>query len=261
MDFVGRGKRIEDVDLPRIGSTIGVGEDVVHAILDVESRGSGFDSLGRPVALFEPHWFYKLLPVEERVTAEHEGLAYRNWGERPYPRDSYPTILRAMAINRDAALKATSWGSSQIMGFNFSLLGYASVKEMVLAFMDDEENHVRGMIDFIRSREIDDELRDLEKANTRDEMIVSARAFARVYNGPQYAKNNYHTRIVDRLVWWRSKPDTPWSPMSAAEEELDNNPNMASIPPQPEVKEAPKTLGHRLFGAIWGILRALLRRK
>ena len=52
-DFKGAAKRIEDTDLPRIGATIGVGEDELHAFMDVEAAGSGFDSAGRPKMLFE----------------------------------------------------------------------------------------------------------------------------------------------------------------------------------------------------------------
>ena len=47
MNFVGTGKRLDDIDLPRMGKLIGVGEDEIHAILDVESVGRGFDSQNR----------------------------------------------------------------------------------------------------------------------------------------------------------------------------------------------------------------------
>ena len=42
--FKGAAKRIEDIDLPRLGVQIGVGEDELHAFMDAETRGSGFDS-------------------------------------------------------------------------------------------------------------------------------------------------------------------------------------------------------------------------
>jgi len=45
--FKGAARRLDDIDLPRIGHLIGVGEDELHAVIDVEARGSGFDSLGR----------------------------------------------------------------------------------------------------------------------------------------------------------------------------------------------------------------------
>ena len=62
MNFVGRAKRLDDLDIPAIGALIGVGEDEIHAFLDVEAAGSGFDKFSRPKMLFEPHVFYRLLP-------------------------------------------------------------------------------------------------------------------------------------------------------------------------------------------------------
>ncbi len=57
--FKGAARKLSDLDLPRIGARIGVGEDEIHAIVDVESSGSGFDSQGRPKALYEPHLAYR----------------------------------------------------------------------------------------------------------------------------------------------------------------------------------------------------------
>ena len=49
MNFTnGRAKRLDDIDLPKIGAMIGVGEDELHAVIDVESRGTSF---GRPLPL------------------------------------------------------------------------------------------------------------------------------------------------------------------------------------------------------------------
>ncbi len=42
--FKGAAKLIEDKDIPRIAGEIGRGEDELHAIMDVEAGGSGFDS-------------------------------------------------------------------------------------------------------------------------------------------------------------------------------------------------------------------------
>ena len=41
MNFHGKAKRLDDVDLPRVAARIGVGEDEIHAVLDVETAGSG----------------------------------------------------------------------------------------------------------------------------------------------------------------------------------------------------------------------------
>jgi hypothetical protein len=66
IEFRGPAKRLDDIDLPRIGHEIGVGEDEIHAVLTVESSGSGFDAKGRPKMLFEPHVFYRNLSGANR---------------------------------------------------------------------------------------------------------------------------------------------------------------------------------------------------
>ena len=49
MNFIGKANKIKDVDIPRLGATIGVGEDEIHAVWDVEAGGrSGFDHRSRP---------------------------------------------------------------------------------------------------------------------------------------------------------------------------------------------------------------------
>ena len=45
--FKGASRRLEDLDRPRLGARIGVGEDEIHALLDVETSGHGFDAQGR----------------------------------------------------------------------------------------------------------------------------------------------------------------------------------------------------------------------
>jgi len=214
-DFRGDGKRLDDLDLPRIGALIGVGEDPVHAVLDVEARGIGFDALKRPAMLFEPHVFHReMIGAHGEKSARlrravGEGLAYRRWGEKRYPRDSYPRLLAAMRIDRELALRSASWGLGQIMGFNHALVGFGSAEAMVAACIDDEEVHLELMIRFIKASRIDDEMR-MWDALTRPTRPDDCRAFARVYNGRGYERNGYHTKLAARHNWWRGKPDTPF---------------------------------------------------
>ena len=198
--FKGAAKRLDDIDLPRIGAQIGVGEDEIHAVLDVESRGSGFDDQGRIAMLFEPHVFWRELgPGEARDRAAAAGLAYPEWGERAYPRDSYPRLHAAMEIDMSAALNSASWGLGQIMGFNAALCGYPSAAAMVEAFADDEETHLQAMVDFVVASGLDDELRRHDW-----------RGFARGYNGPGYAKHGYHDRLERAFMKWSRIRDTPF---------------------------------------------------
>lgn len=197
-DFKGLAKRIDDVDLPRLGKLIGVGEDEIHAVIDVETAGGGFDKLGRPKMLFEPHIFYRELGPSRRAVAVSKGLAYARWGARPYPRDSYPRLIEAMAIDRAAALRSASWGMGQIMGFNHKLAGHTDVETMVESFCVDEENHLRAMVEFILSEDLDDDLRRHDWSG-----------FARGYNGAGYAKNGYHTKLAAAYAKWSRIKDTP----------------------------------------------------
>ena len=198
MNFTGKAKRLDDVDLPRLGDRLGVGEDEVHAVLDVEARSKGFDSQGRPSMLFEPHIFYRELSGAERDKAVSLGLARKGW-KRDYPSDSYPRLLKAMQINKEAALRSASWGLGQIMGFNHQLAGYDSANEMVADFLDDEENHLAAMVQFILSAGLDDELRDHNWAG-----------FAKGYNGSQYAKNKYDVKLRNAYNKWAKIKDTEW---------------------------------------------------
>lgn len=204
--FRGAGTLLDDLDLPRIGATIGVGEDELHAFMEVESRGGGFDALGRPKILFEPHKFHLHLPSELRSVAVEAGLAAPRWGAIPYGKESeqYGRLERAMRIDEEAALKSCSWGAFQIMGENHKMVGYSTVQDMVRAFMDDEEHHLAAAVAFIQASGIDDDLRNHRWA-----------VVARVYNGPGYRKNRYDEKMAKAFARWRGIKDTPWAPGEA----------------------------------------------
>lgn len=200
LNFKGRAKRIEDIDLPRIGALIGVGEDEIHAVMDVETHGSGFDNQGRPRILFERHKFYKYLPKSKRATGIKSGLANPKPGGYGKENSQYGKLKRAIEIDETAALKACSWGLAQIMGFNHLFAGYSTVQAMVKDFMDDEDNHLEAMIRFIKTNKLDDELRDHNWAG-----------FAQGYNGSGYHKNNYHVKLANAFAKWQRIRDTEWT--------------------------------------------------
>lgn len=201
VNFKGPARRLEDLDLPRLGREIGVGEDEIHAVLEVESAGSGFDSQGRPKILFEPHIFYRNLSGTRRDRAVALGLAYPNWGTKPYPKDSYPRLIEAMKIDETAALKSCSWGLPQILGTNYKMCGYGTVQEMVKAFTESEALQLQAMIHFIATAKLDDDLRRHDWAG-----------FARGYNGPSFAKHNYHGRLAAAFAKWQKIKNTPFDP-------------------------------------------------
>lgn len=224
MKFKGAARRLGDLDLPYIGSAIGVDEDEVHAVLDVEAAGSGFDSAGRPKMLFEPHHFWKHLgPGPKRDTAASLGLAYPTWKPGAYPRDSYPRLAKALEINETAALKSCSWGLGQILGSNHIAAGYATPQLMVERFCESEAEQLSAMIRFIKANKLDDDLRRHDWTG-----------FARGYNGPQYAVHNYHGKLAAAYAKWARIKDTPWD---------GKTPPMPPLPPDiptPPVKPPTK---------------------
>lgn len=197
-DFKGTARRLADIDLPTLGARIGVGEDEIHAVLDVESRGHGFDDQGRPLILFEPHLFFRFTSGTRREAAVRAGLAYPTWGEKPYPKDSYPRLIAARKIDETAALRACSWGLMQVLGDNFAAAGFLNVQTMVGAMCAGEREQLSAAVSFIRANRLDAYLR----AHQWD-------AFARGYNGPSYAKNDYANRLRRRFAYWQKISDTP----------------------------------------------------
>ena len=65
--------------------------------------------------------------------------------------------------------------------------------------MDSEAAQLEGMVNFIKNAGLDDELRRHDW-----------RGFARGYNGPSYAKHDYHGRLARSYAKWSKIPDTPW---------------------------------------------------
>lgn len=238
LSFTGPAKRLDDLDLPRIGAMIGVGEDEIHAFIEVETKGGGFDAQNRPKILFEPHLFYKHLAAgARRDQAVKARLACKSWGQLPYGKESeqYPKLVRALAIDQTAALKSCSWGLGQVLGENHVAAGYDTVQAMVADFTLDEDNHLEAAIRFIKANGLDDELRRHDWA-----------AFARGYNGPGYRKNGYDTKLAAAFRKWQGIRDTPWSasppPPGYAPSRPKPPDTLTTVTSAPEAGPAPRPL-------------------
>jgi len=188
MIFTGAALPRSPQGLAAAAAKIGCEPAALQAVLSVEAAGSGFDALKRPKMLFEPHIFYGLLERHEASklgAAVKARIAYPKWGMRPYPKDSYPHLTQAVALDETLALDSASWGLGQLLGQNFAKAGYASPQAMVTAFAGGEDAQLTGMAAFIVKSGLADELRDKRWA-----------AFARGYNGPAYARNHYDTKLA-----------------------------------------------------------------
>lgn len=218
-NFIGASKRLDDLDLPRLGALIGVGEDEIHAFIDVETRGHGFDDKGRPIILFERHKFYEYVPAAKRTAAVNAGLASKTPGGYGSQADQYPKLLKAIDIDETAALKSCSWGLGQVLGANFADCGYDSVQDFVKGMMADEDIQLKASIDFIIKNGLGPKLKAHDWAG-----------FAAGYNGKNYRINQYDTKLADAYRKWSRIKDTPWPEKSPVQ----------SLPAPPAIPEPPK---------------------
>lgn len=252
--YTGAAKRLDAFDVPNIAAEIGVGEDELHAFMDVEAAGAGFDVSGRVKMLFEPHVFYRELgPGKKRDRAVKEGLAYARWKPGAYPTDSYPRLKAAMQIDETAALRAASWGLGQVMGFNCAVVGYAMPQAMVKAFADDEENQLRAMVKFIKAKP-----GLLTAIKARDWPKVE-----RLYNGGGF-RGAYATKMAAAFALWQKIKDfkltiepvplmEPQAPMEGVEQPVDDaqtEPTSAG----PVMKSKPVLKHRKVWTTIMGFI-------
>lgn len=143
--------------------------EVLMAIIEVETPGSGFDpKTGKILIQFEPSWFRK-----------HEPFAPTGaWSVNKVDVQSKEWIAfnDAFKIYPESAMKSTSIGLPQIMGFHFERLGYKSVGEMYDDFKKGEYQQLLALFRFILS---DGEL--TKAVREKDYHMI-----AYIYNGSKY---------------------------------------------------------------------------
>lgn len=165
----------------------------LQAVAWVESAGVFFWTVGGqqlPAIRFEGHKFYQFLKSqpEKLKRAINAGLADPKMGGVKNPNSwaaRYDLLHRAMEIDAELAIEATSWGIGQVMGFHWESLGFKSAAD----FMKYVKSSVEGQLDvmwrFIVKNHLDDEI-------ARKDW----KGFARGYNGSAYAKNQYDTKMA-----------------------------------------------------------------
>lgn len=166
-------KYLDTVQKTELARKFAIELAALNTIVEIESSGAGFDpKTGEIKIQFEPYWFQKY--TQQRIAN----------GVENQPAE-WKAYRQAEAIDKEAAIKATSWGLGQIMGFNFKTAGYATPEKMVDDFKISEAKQLEGMLTFIRNNP--PMYRALQKRDWE--------TFARLYNGPQYKKFNYHTKL------------------------------------------------------------------
>lgn len=144
------------------------------AFIEVESGGRGFGDTGKLIAQFEPAIFSKATNIPR---SKDNNWA---WDENLVDVQSKEWLAfnEAFKINPEEAMKSTSWGLPQIMGFNHKQAGYESVGDMLDDFKKGELQQVCALIRFIEGSS------KLYKAI----MAADYETCAYVYNGTGHAQ-------------------------------------------------------------------------
>ena len=186
-------KHLTDQDYINAAKELGCEVAVIKAVAFVESGGySGFMKDGKtPKILFEGHWFHKLTKGIF-TNYKNRDISYPRWVKTFYKFNQHNRLQKAVALNRDAALKSASWGKFQVMGFNYKIVGHPTLQSFVNAMYKSEREHLKAFVVFVKHRRIDDELRRKYWAG-----------FAYIYNGAGFAKNNYDGKMKKAYEYYK----------------------------------------------------------
>ena len=183
IEFTGAALPLSVAGLEGTLDRLEVGAAELWAMLTVETSGCGFLPDRRPVILFERHVFHRQTSgAHDRM---HPAISAPEPGGYLGGAPEYGRLAEALALDRTAALKSTSWGIGQIMGYNAPSAGFASAGDMVAAMANREDQQLLATANFLRARRL--------------HLALAAHdwtTFAREYNGPDFARNQYDARLA-----------------------------------------------------------------
>lgn len=199
-----------DKDFTELAKSLAVPESYMRAVAEVETRDHAFLVDGRCTILFERHKFNQYLTaalksadtllrvsktiglvkanaeeVMSRIREVYPNICSKSPGGYKGKEAEYPRLDAAKLLDLESAFKSASWGRFQIMGFNHMLAGYSSAVEMAMAYEYSEVAQLKSLATFIKAQPA---------------MLSALRArnfakFAELYNGKDYAKNNYDGKM------------------------------------------------------------------
>lgn len=179
------------VEIATVAREFGVEPAALLAVADVESAGIAYavvEDQREPLIRFEGHYFDRRLSGDRLAKARALKLASPTAGAIANPRTQagrWRILAKAAAIDRQAAYESVSWGLGQVMGAHWAWLGYGHVDDLVAEARSGAGGQARLMARYIEKAGLESALRDKKW-----------HSFARGYNGPDYRRNGYHTKLA-----------------------------------------------------------------
>jgi len=196
------GETITAEDWAKAAGDIGCEPEVIKAFAHVESRGAGFDTLHRPVILYERHKFS--IHTNGRFDAENADISSRKrytdqkvdkQGNAIADADrhghSYERFERAYLLSAEGAIQACSWGKFQVLGENYRALKFDCPQEFLEVACESERLHLAKLfVPFVMTKHLK------SRGTLRDALIKKDWANAAyLYNGPGYKEHGYDRKI------------------------------------------------------------------
>lgn len=136
---------------------------------------------GRPIIRIELAYF-KRFAYSPRAAREIDALRTLNPEDQARRWDNFDWLY---SVDPQAAVKATSWGAFQIMGFNHESCGFEDPLMFLEAMRQGGGAQVSAFVRFVESGPA--LLAAMRAASFAD--------VARHYNGPAYARNQYDAKL------------------------------------------------------------------
>lgn len=168
--WIGRAspRGLSDRDFAQAAERLGCEVAAIRAVWEVEAGGKHFLPDGSVIRRFEPHHF-------PRQHWPAIGFSVRP-GEKPWRASlrlsSERLFIAACQFDPDAAMRASSWGAPQIMGFNCEDAGFDSPRAMVAHMAQSAAHQLGAFVQLVEAWGIDGAIRGHDWE-----------AFARRYNG------------------------------------------------------------------------------
>ena len=192
-------KLLGNIHLVEGGKRLGVDLASIYAVNEVESTGSGFLANGKPKILFERHVMHRLLATPrhkgddaaalkahaDQLAILHPALVNPKAGGYAGGTAEHQRLANAKLIDALCAPEACSWGAYQVMGYHWQRLGYVSLDDFLTRMAASEAEQFEA---FVRYIEAEPALHKALKAKKWAE-------FAKLYNGPAYARNLYDVKL------------------------------------------------------------------
>ncbi|MDQ8953466.1 N-acetylmuramidase family protein [Acinetobacter rudis] len=193
-------KKLTTEQIEKQAASLGISVAALRAVIEIECKGSGFNSDQTPVILFERHVFRQRLiangkaQAAEQAMRERPDLCNKNAGGYGLYSAQHGRLNAATQYHRDSALESASWGLGQVMGYHWKSLGYPNLQNFINTMYRDEASQLDAMCRYIK-------VNNLVKALQNKDW----NAFARGYNGPAYAKNSYDIKLANAYKKWGGK--------------------------------------------------------